>query len=440
MNTTPLFSIIIPNFNGSHFLEECLQSVHSLNYPRDRVECIVVDNGSTDTSSMLLKKKCHQWVRVVQLNSNLGFTGAIMEGVRAAQGDYLVFLNNDMRVAPHWLQAFSDVFSNHQISCAAGMILNWTGDRIDFVEGIMLFCGHGLQHHYGRPIASTSVWPPTPGETFMACGGNMAIRRSLFRKLGGFDDDYFAYIEDVDFAWRLRLAGERVHFVPEALAYHHHAGTSNRLGVYRRSFLYERNAFITLFKNIEDKYFHQMVYLAWLTLIHRTREVISLHAQGSEVLGLVPFFNDRADQLPVESNVPNWRVMFAKLATAVRNEGILSTIGWILVHVGQSLTHRRIYTEYKGSPTVMLDHPWVIAQFQAIWYILANMEKIVEKRKTIQGFRKIGDSEIFSAFPPWVVPTYPGDQSLFSSNAFIESLPMDIPFRFATLKEIQDAA
>jgi len=88
----------------------------------------------------------------------------------------------------------------------------------------------------------------------------------------------------------------------------------------------------------------------------------------------------------------------------------------------------------------MLDHPWVIAQFQAIWYILANMEKIVEKRKTIQGFRKIGDSEIFSAFPPWVVPTYPGDQSLFSSNAFIESLPMDIPFRFATLKEIQDAA
>ena len=116
---------------------------------------------------------------------------------------------------------------------------------------------------------------------------------------------------------------------------------------------------------------------------------------------------------------------------------------------GLTNTLRRVtnYIVYKmdGTPAVEakeltslinLGHPHIISQFQAIWHLMANMEKLVEKRKEVQRMRKVPDVEIFQRFPPWVVATYPGDTHVFGSAWFLDMLPKEIPFRFASLGEV----
>ena len=88
-----------------------------------------------------------------------------------------------------------------------------------------------------------------------ACGGNLLVRRRSFLAVGGFDDEYFAYYEDVDLGWRLWAAGWRVLFEPRAVARHRSNASSDRLGLYRRGFLFERNALCTAYKNLDDEMF-----------------------------------------------------------------------------------------------------------------------------------------------------------------------------------------
>ncbi|MEO0249543.1 MAG: glycosyltransferase family 2 protein, partial [candidate division WOR-3 bacterium] len=236
----PLFSVIIPSYNGARLLERCLSSLSHVRYPADRREWIVVDNGSSDGTQTMVRRR-FPGTKIIRLPQNLGFTGGIAAGVSAAQGRYLVFLNNDMRVTPQWLEAFDEVLRGQHAVCATGKILDRTGKYVDFIQGILLFDGHALQRFQGARAENFQGLQPHP--TFIACGGNMAVRKDVFLSLGGFDRDFFAYTEDVDFSWRLHAAGFQIIFAPEAVTFHDHQATSNRLGRYRRGFLYERNAF-----------------------------------------------------------------------------------------------------------------------------------------------------------------------------------------------------
>ena len=429
------FSVIIPNYNGETFLKDCITSIEACRYPRASFEIIVVDNGSADGSVDVVRKLSPR-TRIISLECNTGFVNAINTGAAAARSEFLVFLNNDMRVSAEWLSAFATAISEKDADCVTGKILSWDGRRVDFVEGILLFDGHALQRNQGAPASAVSG--DTVRRTFIACGGNMAIRRSLFLKLGGFDPDFFAYTEDVDFSWRLNASGGKIFFSPDAVVYHHHQGTSTGLGVYNRGFLYERNAFLNLYKNIDDPYFPAMLHAAWLTLMHRTREIISLNADAGAVFGRFPFSEIHDVPPPVSISEIG---QAARLRACLKNCGLLYTIGRFLEKAG-ALIQRKVTREIPDSalPEIQIGHPHIVSQMQALWYILANWESFHQKRLTVQSQRKISDRELFGMFPPWVVTTYPGDGRLFVSAFFRELLPADIPFKFADIQEVHDAS
>jgi len=423
------FSIIIPNYNGRHYLKECIASIESCCYPRSAYEIIIVDNGSSDGSVEFIQRFAPS-IRVIRFGHNTGFASAINSGASAAKAEFLIFLNNDMRVNPQWLSAFEDVVYGMKVDCVTGQILSWDASRIDFVEGILLFDGHALQKNQGAQVSEVTDLKVRP--TFIACGGNMAVRRKRFLELGGFDPSFFAYTEDVDFSWRFNASGQSIYFTPDGTVYHHHQGTSSSLGVYNRGFLYEKNAFLNIFKNIDDVYFPCLLHLAWLTLIHRTREIITLNAADSAIFNQVPFSESFLQLFPS----PVDRKFSRKMIDTIRTKGFLAFIGKSLEHIGIWIQKRAGMHPQTVCPEINISHPHIVSQMQAIWYILTNLDFFYEKRIGVQAFRTVTDKELFDAFPPWVVSTYPGDTLLFASVFFRKLLPGEIDFQFADISEV----
>lgn len=247
MSALPNASVAIVNWNGRAHLKQCLPSVFALDYPTDALECVVVDNGSTDGSREWLASTWPQ-VRVVANPENRGFAAGANGAATVATGEVVAFLNNDCRVAPTWLRSLVDALASEQVVAAGSRILDWDGRRIDFDGAAMNFHGHGSNRGFGRPVADAQRREPEP--SLFACGGAMAVDRTAFLAAGGFDDEYFAYFEDVDFGWRLWVRGERVVHVPAAVAYHRHRGSG--MDAARWRYLLERNALATVFKNYDD--------------------------------------------------------------------------------------------------------------------------------------------------------------------------------------------
>ena len=212
----PLSSVIIPNWNGAHHLPTCLASLRRQTYPR--VEVIVADNGSTDGSLALLIRD-YAWVRVLPLGENRGFAGACNAGMQAAQGEFVVLLNNDTETDPHWLEEVVAAFHRYPEAgiVASKMLLfdrrdifHTTGDfyRVDGIPG------------------NRGVWQKDEEQynreeyVFSACGGSAAYRKVMLDQVGLLDEDFFFSCEDVDLAWRAQLAGWRCVYAPRAVVYH----------------------------------------------------------------------------------------------------------------------------------------------------------------------------------------------------------------------------
>jgi len=247
----PLISIIIVNFNGKDYLKICLESIRKLNYPKDRIELIVVDNGSSDDSTEFLSLNFPQ-VKVIKNNSNLGFAVANNQGARLASGEYIAFLNNDTKVDDNWLiELLAQVYHSNEVVCAGSKVLSFDGNSLDFVGSMINFEGKGFQLDYGidisKDVHNQSVFLP------FVNGGAMIVKKQVFLDSGGFDEDFFAYYEDVDFGWRLWVLGYKVVFAPKSIVYHIHHGTSKIFSEDKLRFLKERNALYSVFKNYDDE-------------------------------------------------------------------------------------------------------------------------------------------------------------------------------------------
>lgn len=242
--TLPTASVIIVSWNGKDHLEPCLASLVASDYPADRLEIIVVDNGSTDGTVEWTARQ-HPRVRVVPLPSNQGFTGGNAAGVAIATGDVLVFFNNDMRVEPDAVRRLVTAAASGA-ACAAARVLSWDGREIDFLRGTISFEARGFQDYYGEPVTLDRT---RAADTFFPNGGAFAVSRAAYDRAGGFDDAFFAYYDDVDLGWRLRLAGLEMHVEDAAIVYHRHGATSRTQPAGQKRFLMERNALWTLLKN-----------------------------------------------------------------------------------------------------------------------------------------------------------------------------------------------
>jgi len=242
---SPLFSVIILNWNGRHLLEECISSVLAQTF--GDFETIVVDNGSTDGSVDFLKGKWGGKIAVLPLPSNEGFAGGNNAGIRIASGRFVILLNNDTAVDPGWLAALHGAIHRHP---EAGMftpkILNYfQRDEIDNTGHLIypdgLARGHNrLEKNDGRfDGEEEALWPS-------GCAG--VYKKELLHEIGPLDESFFAYGEDVDLGLRARWAGWTCYYVPDAVVYHKYSATS---GTYssRKAFLVERNRLWILFKN-----------------------------------------------------------------------------------------------------------------------------------------------------------------------------------------------
>lgn len=238
-----LISIVIPNWNGKHFLQACLDSLAAQTY--DPLEVIIVDNASTDGSQAYIREN-YPDVVLVELPENRGFTGACNAGMEAARGQVIALLNNDTEVDPEWAGALIDALARHtDVGMVASKMLLF--DKRDHIHTV----GDGFTVD-GRPF-NRGVWQKDEGQyeqeayVFSVCGGACAYRREMLDEIGLLDDDFFFLMEDVDLAWRGQLAGWRALYTPKAIVYHHLSATG---GGVTASFHDGRNSIYLLVKNI----------------------------------------------------------------------------------------------------------------------------------------------------------------------------------------------
>src|SRR4030042_2381631 len=247
----PLISIITVNLNGKDYLSTCLDSIKNLNYPKDKIEVTVVDNGSADGSVQFLAGSYPE-IKVIKNDFNKGFAVANNQGARAADGIYIAFLNNDTKVDANWLiELLKPVYKDKETVCAGSKVLSMDGKTLDFVGGMVNFEGKGFQIDYGLD-SQKDIYDENTYQPFVN-GGAMLVNRQVFLDAGGFDEDFFAYYEDVDFGWRLWVLGYRVVFAPKSIVYHVHHGTSKIFSEDKLRFLKERNALYSVFKNYDDE-------------------------------------------------------------------------------------------------------------------------------------------------------------------------------------------
>jgi len=263
---TPSVSVAVVNFNGKEYLEDCFNSLASQNFPQDRLEVIMVDNASEDGSVEFVKVR-FPWVKIITNKRNTGYSKAVNQAARSAQGEYLAVLNNDTRADSEWLNnLLLPVLSQSDVACSCSKILTWDGKHIDFVGGSLSFYGHGFKLNVGK---ADSKDYDRERPVLFPCGGAMLVDRKIFLDVGGFDEDYFAFFEDVDFGWRLWVLGYRVIFSPRSVVYHRYHATTAKFGYEKERFLLERNALYTIFKNYNDEHLQKIFSTAVLLSLQR---------------------------------------------------------------------------------------------------------------------------------------------------------------------------
>jgi GT2 family glycosyltransferase len=242
----PFVSIILVNYNGKHFLRDCLNSLENQTYPRDRFEVLLIDNGSHDESIAFLHAH-HPWVRVIDAKRNLGFASGNNLGFAHTESEFVALLNNDTVVEARWLEALVGVIrADERIGAATSKILFKDRPHVINNAGLNLYQdGSGGDRGYQQTDEGQF---DHEAEVFGACGASVLYRRAMLDEIGWLDDRFFMYYEDLDLAWRARLAGWRFVYTPASVVHHVHCGSS---GEWSPFFLFhvERNRVLANLKN-----------------------------------------------------------------------------------------------------------------------------------------------------------------------------------------------
>jgi GT2 family glycosyltransferase len=267
--TVPMVSIIVLNYNGAKFAQECLKSVLATRYPR--FEVIVVDNASTDGSCELISKLFPGRITLVRNSRNLGYADGNNIGFQHSKGDIIAFLNIDTEVAESWLIELVKALDAESMGAVQSALIK-LGDRqtIDSLGWTIDPVGYGYAAWLDSQRAKSI-------EPFYAEGSAMAIKRETLNEVmtrgGPFDSDYFIYFEDLDLSWRLRLRGYRVSLVRSSIVYH-----SRGYGLpddsYAKVYYNSRNRIMTLMKNYD--LIHLFTWVSLLILLETVRTLLFL--------------------------------------------------------------------------------------------------------------------------------------------------------------------
>jgi GT2 family glycosyltransferase len=276
--TQPLVSIVILNWNGRKFLEQFLPSVESSTWTNKLI--VVIDNASTDDSIAFLQAHYPQ-VQLVRNAGNYGFAKGYNEGLKEVAGDYFVLLNSDVEVASGWIEPVMALMeSDTSIGVCQPKLLEYRNKTVFEYAG----ASGGWLDYLGYPFARGRIFDvnetdhgqyDTAAPIFWASGAAMFVRAKLYQQLGGLDPFFFAHQEEIDFCWRVQLAGYQVYACPQSVVYHVGGGTLPK-GNSRKVFLNFRNNLIMMAKNMPAGVATwKILYRFWLDAISAVKSLLA---------------------------------------------------------------------------------------------------------------------------------------------------------------------
>ena len=253
-------AVVILNWNGQKMLERFLPSV-TLHSTGD-TEVIIADNGSTDDSLAFVREHYPQ-LRIIELDKNYGFAGGYNRALEQVEADYYVLLNDDVEVTPNWIEPVIAQMEQHPQTaiCQPKLLMYDQRDTFEYAGG-----AGGFIDKYGYPFCRGRMFTTLeqdrgqyddPCPIFWASGAAMFVRSSVWKELGGLDDDFFAHMEEIDFCWRAKNAGYEVEYCPHSVVYHVGGGTLPKSNPHK-TYLNFRNNMALLYKNLPQS------RLAWV--------------------------------------------------------------------------------------------------------------------------------------------------------------------------------
>ena len=248
-------SIVIPHWNNVDVLSECLESISNTDF--ENFETIVVDNASTDNSVASVRSN-YPNVKLIENDKNYGYAGGCNIGAEAASGDFLIFLNNDTVQEKDWISnLIKTINSDDKIAAVQPKILNYYNRNVfDYAGG-----SGGHMDIYCFPFARGRIFSFQENDEgqynnkekcFWSSGTCFMVRRELFQKAGGFDDSFFAHMEEIDLCWRLYAMGFEVWVEPDSVVYHKNALTLPMYS-HKKYYLNHRNSLLMLLGNYSIK-------------------------------------------------------------------------------------------------------------------------------------------------------------------------------------------
>ena len=238
-------SVVIPNYNGIEYIKTCLDALQRQTY--GMVPIVLVDNGSTDGSRELVETSYPQ-VKVIVFPENTGFCHAVNVGILETNSPYVILLNNDTEVAPDFVEKLLSGIKKRKkaFSCAAKMIQFRNRTLLDDAGNYYNAFGWAFARGKGKPVTLYEK----PEKIFASCAGAAIYRRSVLDKIGLFDEEHFAYLEDIDIGYRARIYGYQNWYLPDAKVYHIGSGTSgSRYNLFKIRYS-SRNNIYMIYKNM----------------------------------------------------------------------------------------------------------------------------------------------------------------------------------------------
>ncbi|MGL4362797.1 MAG: glycosyltransferase family 2 protein [Cellulosilyticaceae bacterium] len=237
-------TIVIPNYNGEHYLKDCLDSIRNNSYKQ--CDVIIVDNCSEDSEYQWIKND--KDITFVELDKNYGFSRGVNEGIKRAKGEYVLLLNNDTIVQDGFFEELlKTIKSNDKIFGVSSKMINASNTKlIDDAGDQYTMLGWAKKRGDGQPVEFYTVEEPV----FSACAGAALYRKSAFDRIGYFDEAFFAYMEDVDISYRAKIYGYVNVYCPAARVHHIGSGTTGSRHNPFKIRLAARNNVYVIYKNM----------------------------------------------------------------------------------------------------------------------------------------------------------------------------------------------